>query len=1347
MVDNPLTNAISTINSQQSLLDLQKKQLNQNLEEANKLQSKIPEASQQNLRQGVFSGLAGMNRAQQADAQNKQIEDYKQDINQYKEEVLDPAQAQVNDASQKLAAYQEAEKLYANRIPYELLSGSDFSNPYTYQILKSYYQNENLAKESQAKLANEIDTLGTEGFQQKYGLSDIQFDSTLKQAGVSLLPITMTYTDLRGNVITGDKNFLQSKMNEDITLLNNPAKLQRAIQNGTVSMDAVKALSLNNGVDLGNNGSSNGSNSISNNAISTRLDNNNLVNSSNNTSGSNSIQSRQDIQIAKNETLNFAKNASSEISGLYKGLAELTGRNPEYNNYTKTQTEVLKNQLAEAVRNNASNDEIRNIVLNNTKQTFNKFPELKDALIKTSIGLGVIGTGAGALAGLGISAADSISSIANKIVDAIAPQNKVTEGQTPSSTITRQLERGALFTGLASNPIVGTAFLTSLVKSFINNPSETYQQSKDYISANKYEFLTGLALAAEIPSIKQSLKSVSEQTETLAKANERLGSSSALNLKDNLNTLKETIKDVRVETINTKTLNAAEPIRGTERTVLLNALNEAANKDVQAIINKIKYSPYASQVIKEADGQYQILTKIPKPANSDTPNHIGLQVVKDSSGQLYVKNVLMGGIDRTTGQLNIVRLPAQINERVLNKLQEQANRNLVEKQNLGGSVSKRVIEKGIAKQTDIQKTVDTLANKLTNMKIFNTKAEAITYLNQIDIGKIILSDTGERVIRLPSESGKLIAVDKLTNDVISRGRQEFYTVTLSKEAKGSASGLTIIFQEGANGRPINVQLGRFVIGKGGRQEFYTLDKLRASSKTFTGNGVTLKLEKAPRYRESRLSLSKSKSQVSGNENIEKVRTITETKKPIFSEFKVKEVSRENIVKSALKEKPMKKSTFGTSFKKSLQEEVTVKESLRVKVVSEQFEKEAKSEFKNLEVSRKQTGTKSTSLVASKSRKLSESEVERFNIRKENALSKKSNEVKKQPITKTPMSKTFGNQESKLKTVQETKVVTKKSDLKEIPTSAIKLKNPRATPTPRLKSQYSFGGAKFTETLTRETESSSGRLSAGMTNIPQKPIEVESKRSVTSQPDIKPVNKVEIKTQYKTNLKEEQLPSLKVNQNAELKQLNKESSLLNNKINQTPLSKQNQQQTQQQQQIQKQETKLTFGSKTVQRNTNQTPRPKPTERKPPFKPKPRIQQLQNNDEANKKKLFTKNVKTGYDVYVKEKGKFVRVNEKPLAKIEQAYGEGFGVARSDLSRSVIAVKTNREAPVSKTLAQANYNKLKQAFRPSKKYGAQVQVEINALATRPEVNLIQKAKKEASKNKPFYKKVGAPKIMEVK
>jgi hypothetical protein len=149
-------------------------------------------------------------------------------------------------------------------------------------------------------------------------------------------------------------------------------------------------------------------------------------------------------------------------------------------------------------------------------------------------------------------------------------------------------------------------------------------------------------------------------------------------------------------------------------------------------------------------------------------------------------------------------------------------------------------------------------------------------------------------------------------------------------------------------------------------------------------------------------------------------------------------------------------------------------------------------------------------------------------------------------------------------------------------------------------------------------------------------------------------------------------------------------------------------------------------------------------KPIIKISPKVPSILGKPE--KRKEFKKDLrKQGFVAFVKEKGKFERVGKEIFKTKEEALGFGFAKAKSNLSRSVIALKATGNVKES-TLARAEYNKFKKEFRPSKQYGSSVAVQINALSNKRETELIQKAKQLAEQNKPF-KRRGAPPIRSIK
>ncbi len=147
----------------------------------------------------------------------------------------------------------------------------------------------------------------------------------------------------------------------------------------------------------------------------------------------------------------------------------------------------------------------------------------------------------------------------------------------------------------------------------------------------------------------------------------------------------------------------------------------------------------------------------------------------------------------------------------------------------------------------------------------------------------------------------------------------------------------------------------------------------------------------------------------------------------------------------------------------------------------------------------------------------------------------------------------------------------------------------------------------------------------------------------------------------------------------------------------------------------------------------------------FKPKLRVTTTPTPslDNSKPKRSGFKDLrKPGFDTLVKDKGKFVRINPRPFRTKEEALGFGFKVTKNILGRSVTTTPTLRANPLSSTSARAEFNRLSSEFRSSKQFGSQVRVQKNALSTKAETSLIQKAKKDSV----FKRPVGKPRIRSI-
>lgn len=106
--------------------------------------------------------------------------------------------------------------------------------------------------------------------------------------------------------------------------------------------------------------------------------------------------------------------------------------------------------------------------------------------------------------------------------------------------------------------------------------------------------------------------------------------------------------------------------------------------------------------------------------------------------------------------------------------------------------------------------------------------------------------------------------------------------------------------------------------------------------------------------------------------------------------------------------------------------------------------------------------------------------------------------------------------------------------------------------------------------------------------------------------------------------------------------------------------------------------------------------------------------------------------GFDVEVKVKGKFVRVNPRPFTTEKEAVGYGLKQADISLARSVRPVKTTRALPQRSTAALAEYAKRAAKFRASKRergvYVEKTQFALEKAKKTPETALIKAARRGA-------------------
>jgi len=97
---------------------------------------------------------------------------------------------------------------------------------------------------------------------------------------------------------------------------------------------------------------------------------------------------------------------------------------------------------------------------------------------------------------------DPITQTTSNIVDSIIGPSPT--GFSPSGAPS-QIGRGALFYAVGSNPLVGSAYLTSIVRSAIYDPVGTVKQVKDYVVENPYEIATVGGLSRAELRIRQRI--------------------------------------------------------------------------------------------------------------------------------------------------------------------------------------------------------------------------------------------------------------------------------------------------------------------------------------------------------------------------------------------------------------------------------------------------------------------------------------------------------------------------------------------------------------------------------------------------------------------------------------------------------------------------------------------------------------------------------------------------------------------------------------------------------------------------------------------------------------------------
>lgn len=154
-----------TVDEAQASVNQARQLVEQKRAEAQAVQDKLqqqaqslPEATQKNLRQGLFQGIQGRNRLQQVQTARSQIEgqqgvvrNYLGDLTNYEQNQINPVQSQINEIQHNQDAYSNALKLYAAKVPY-----NQVSDPATSNYLKQLYYDYNVAQQNFTDQVNNL---------------------------------------------------------------------------------------------------------------------------------------------------------------------------------------------------------------------------------------------------------------------------------------------------------------------------------------------------------------------------------------------------------------------------------------------------------------------------------------------------------------------------------------------------------------------------------------------------------------------------------------------------------------------------------------------------------------------------------------------------------------------------------------------------------------------------------------------------------------------------------------------------------------------------------------------------------------------------------------------------------------------------------------------------------------------------------------------------------------------------------------------------------------------------------------------------------------------------------------
>ncbi len=151
--------AKSQVAQQRQLLVQKRGEISEAEENLQELRQKLPAITQRRLRQGSFAGLKGRQRLKAVERARKVLDErgvlignYGDELTDFESQNIGPVEEQIRYIEGEQAAAKHAEKLYADRVPLNFVSGSE------YKYLKDLYNFETLSKEALGQQVTEFET-------------------------------------------------------------------------------------------------------------------------------------------------------------------------------------------------------------------------------------------------------------------------------------------------------------------------------------------------------------------------------------------------------------------------------------------------------------------------------------------------------------------------------------------------------------------------------------------------------------------------------------------------------------------------------------------------------------------------------------------------------------------------------------------------------------------------------------------------------------------------------------------------------------------------------------------------------------------------------------------------------------------------------------------------------------------------------------------------------------------------------------------------------------------------------------------------------------------------------------